>query len=280
MYERVLQITPKGVAERKKTFPEWKETLVNDFHRVQFIVRAELKARVFDKALGQLWLLLEPIIMAGLYYFISCVIFASGVGSARENFLFIFTAVTFWRWFSKSIDNSPNALVGYASVLKQSNFPIYLVLVSFLTTELFSWFMSFLVLMAFLTLNGFYPNVYYLYLPLVILTQFSITLCLTLVFSVLGTFIKDLSGILYALTSIWWYLSPGIYSISRIPEKYMPLYRLNPFAHIIPAYRDIFIDKVQPPVLSLCVILVAALFCCALGLRLFKMAKHKFFLFL
>lgn len=278
MSEYFLKITPKGVYESKKPLKEVIEFAINDFHRIKYIVGSEVKARIFDKALGQLWLLVEPIIMAGLYFFISTVIFT--YTGQKNMFLFILTSVIFWRWFSKTIDSSPFVLVSYASVIKQTNFPIYIILLSYVCTEIFLWFMSFVVLMIFLTCYGILPSSAYIYLPIVLITQLSITMFLTLIFSVIGTFFKDLSGILYAFTSIWWYMSPGIYPVSRIPEKYLWLYNLNPFAHILPAYRDIIINGQVPDFYPLIIILVVSSFLTYFAFKLFNAAKYRFFMYL
>lgn len=278
MSEYFLKVTPNGVYESKKSVNELLERAFNDFYRVKYIVGSEVRARIFDKALGQFWLLVEPVIMASLYFFISTVIFT--YTGQKQMFLFILTSVIFWRWFSKTVDSSPTVLISYSAVLKQTNFPVYLIILSYISTEIFFWFMSFMVLVIFLTFNGIYPSLAYLYLPFVLLVQLFLTMFLTLVFSVIGTFIKDLSGILYAFTSIWWYLSPGIYPVSRIPEKYLWIYKLNPFAHILPAYRDILIDGKAPDLYPLVLILFAAMLFTYFGLKLFNAAKYRFFMYL
>ncbi|HAT2115965.1 TPA: ABC transporter permease [Legionella pneumophila] len=278
MSEYFLKVTPKGVYESKKTLREILVLAFNDFHRIKYIVGSEVKARIFDKALGQFWLLVEPIIMAGLYFFISTVIFT--YTGQKHMFLFILTSVIFWRWFSKTIDSSPYVLLSYASVIKQTNFPIYIIILSYISTEIFLWFMSFIVLLIFLAFYGIFPTSAYLYLPFVLCVQLFVTMFFTLIFAVIGTFIKDLAGILYALTSIWWYMSPGIYPISRIPTQYLWVYNINPFAHILPAYRDILIDGKTPEILPLIYILIIFIFLTFFAFKLFNAAKYRFFMYL
>ncbi|KTD30746.1 ABC transporter of LPS O-antigen, Wzm [Legionella moravica] len=278
MSEYFLKVTPKGVYESKKSLGEILERAFNDFYRIKYIVGSEVKARIFDKALGQFWLLVEPIIMAGLYFFISTVIFT--YTGQKHMFLFILTSVIFWRWFSKTIDSSPYVLLSYASVIKQTNFPIYIIILSYISTEIFLWFMSFMVLLIFLACYGIFPTTAYIYLPFVLLVQLMMTMFFTLIFAVIGTFIKDLAGVLYALTSIWWYMSPGIYPVSRIPAQYLWIYNLNPFAHILPAYRDILIDGKTPELIPLLIILIVSMFLTFFAFKLFNAAKYRFFMYL
>lgn len=273
-----VRITPSGITEMRYPLSERLKRFKIDIGRISFIVSSEAKSRIFDKVFGQFWLLIEPIITAGLYYFITTIVF-SYAGEQRQ-FLFILTAVIFWRWFSRTVDGSPFAIVGYSSVLKQTRFPVIMVVLAFMATEAFFFIISFIVLMIFLIIYGRYPNLLYFYLPLVLLTQVSVMVFLTLMFSALGTFVKDLGGLLYAFTSVWWYLSPGIYPVSKIPEHWLWLYMLNPFAHILPAYRDILIDAVPPNLLPLLVILTIFTTLSLVAIKAFNWVRYYFFSFL
>lgn len=273
-----MKVTPTGIQEMHYPLAVRIERFLSDLGRIGSIVTSEAKSRIFDKVLGILWLLIEPIIMAGLYFFITTVVFS--FGGEQRQFLFILTAVIFWRWFSRTIDGSPLAIVGYAAVLKQTRFPVIMVVLAFMGTELFFFAMSMVVLIFFLAFYGHFPNFHYVYLPIVMVTQFSMMLFFTLVFSAMGTFVKDLGGLLYAVTSVWWYLSPGIYPVSKIPEKWMWVYLLNPFAHILPAYRDIMIDNTTPNLLPLLAIFCGFTALSILAIKGFNWVRYYFFSFL
>lgn len=276
--EHAMRITPKGIARGERSWEELRAELGANLGRIGYIVQSEIRAKVFDKVFGQLWLLLEPVIFAGLYYFVTAVVF--GTTGEQRQFLSILTAVVFWRWFSRTVDGSPTCIVGYGGVLKQTRFPVIMVVLTFMATEAFFFAMSFLVLIAFLAAYGCYPSLAYAWIPLVLAAQMSLMLFLTIVFSAIGTFVKDLAGILYAVTGIWWYLSPGIYPVSKIPQEWLWLYLLNPFAHILPAYRDILIDGTNPHWGPLCIILVVFSILSAIALRVFNWARYYFFVFL
>lgn len=273
-----LEITPSGIKRARKDLREQIENFKNDFSLIKFVVWGELHSRVFDKSLGILWLLLETLILAGLYYLLTKVIFKTDV--AENQFLFILVSLIFWRWFSKTVDNSPTAITGYGSVLKQTNFPVHLVILIFMGLEFTLFLFGFFVLVLFLLFFGIYPSAVYIYLPIIIFTQFVFTFPLVLIFSVIGTFFKDFSGILYAFTSIWWYLSPGIYPVSQIPQKYLWIYNLNPFAHILPAYRDILIYGKAPNLIPIMFILIISLILSIFAVIIFNKSKYHFYMYL
>jgi len=245
---------------------------------IKFIVLSELRAKIFGKALGIFMLTLEPIIMALLYYLLTSVIFK--YSGTRNQFVFIFVAVIFWRWFSRTVDASPGIITGYGSVLKQTNFLISLVVYSYVILECVYLTINFVVLMAFLLIFGIYPTICIIYLPLIVITQFLFMNWLVLLFAVAGTFIKDLGSILFAFTSVWWYMSPGIYPISSIPQQYLWIYYLNPFAHIIPAYQKILVLGEKPELMPLMLIALISLILSLFCQRLLKKARYYFFTYL
>jgi lipopolysaccharide transport system permease protein len=233
---------------------------------------------MFDKSLGFFFLLLEPILMAGIFYVLTMVVLGSPIG--REQFCTIYVSVVFWRWFSRSVDNSPGLFNTYGSVLKQTNFPIYSIVISYIGMEIVLLCFGIAVLIFFLLLLGFPPSLSIAYLPVVMVAQLSLTLFVSLICSIAGTFLKDLQGILYAFTSIWFYFSPGIYPASRIPENYLWLYMMNPFAHILPSYKTIFIEGGRPEFAALFVIFVIFAILSFLAFVLLRKVRYYFFIYL
>ena len=49
----------------------------------------------------------------------------------------------------------------------------------------------------------------------------------------------DIKNIITFVLRIWLYLSPSLYSVERIPEKFRTVFMLNPFATIFMSYRKI-----------------------------------------
>lgn len=278
MSDYVVTLTREGIRETRKDFREIIQYWSSELSKIQYIISSELRIKVFDKTLGLFFLLLEPILMAAIYYYLTWVLLGSTIGT--KQFCVIYVSVVFWRWFSRTVDNSPGLFTTYGSVLKQTNFPVYSIVISYIGLELMLLIFAILVLLVFLFFLGFPPSVALIYLPLVMIAQLSVTVFLSLIFSMAGTFIKDIHGALYAVTSIWFYLSPGIYPTSRIPPEYMWLYLLNPFAHILPGYRTILLDATRPDFFSLALITFIFSLLSFVGFRLLDKVRYYFFIYL
>lgn len=243
------------------------------------MVKAELRARHFQKLLGPIWWVLEPTFMALVYFFITTVMFRSSTGT--NHLLFILTAVIAWRWFSRTIDNAPYTVVSYAGLFKQTNFPALIVLFVTAASEMIFFFFGMAVLVFFCVIYGIYPSVAYIYLPLIILTQLLLSFGMASILATLGVFVRDLGQLTYVVTAIWFYLSPGIYPIEWVPKHLLKIYYLNPFATIMPAYRSIIIEGKPPSDLSFLLIWsIVGVTMSIIGIRFFLHMRVKFYKYL
>lgn len=239
------------------------------------MVRAELKARHFQRLLGPFWWLLEPALYAFAYFFLTTVLF--DFTSGKDHLLFIFSSVIAWRWFSKSIDNAPNLIHAYQSFFKQATLPSKIILVSSAITEFCFFAFALLVLFFVMLVSGIKPTPATLLLPLVIAVQFALTFGLSSLLATAGVFLRDLGNIVYIFTGIWFYLSPGIYPIERVPANLMHIYLMNPWATILPAYRAVLLEGRLPNIPSLLGWLVVSLLLCIVGIKFFDRMRTRFY---
>jgi lipopolysaccharide transport system permease protein len=270
----LLVITPQGVSRRRRSWGELFGAATADLWRILFIVRSELRSRIFDKTFGLFFLAFEPIIQAGLYYVLTQVLFHSRMETL--GFASIYLTVVFWRWFSKTIDNSPSTFVAYGSILRQSHFSVNAVLFSFFGVEIANFIIGLCVLVVFFGWLGITPKLSLLMLPLPMAAQFAFTVMLATICATIGAFFRDLQGMLYAFTGFWFYLSPGIYPVGNVPERFLWIYNLNPFAHLLPAYRQIVLEGVFPNPVPLLIILIGSSLLAALAFAVLKRARYYF----
>ena len=271
-------IDKNGVVKTGGSLGSVLKNFKSEFSIVKYIIGTELRIKIFDKTLGYFFLLLEPLLMASVYYVLTMVVLGSNISNL--GFMDIYVAVVFWRWFSRTVDNAPALFNTYGTVLKQTNFSVYSITIAYLGMEFINLILSLVVLIIFLGFFGFYPNLGYLLIPLIMLSQLSLMVFLTIISSVAGAFLKDLQGILYAFVAIWFYMSPGIYPVGNIPDRYLWVYNLNPFAHILPAYRSILLRGEVPDfdVLGIMFILFSLL--ALIAFKLLAKARYYFFSYL
>ncbi len=242
---------------------------------ILYLLRAELKGRHFQKMLGPLWWLLEPVMFAFVYFFLATVLFKYSGG---ENYLLlIFTSVVVWRWFSRSVDNAPNMVLSYQSVVKQTNFPILPLFYTTALLEMTYFFFGLLALFVVCLIFGIHPTLNLIYLPIVVLVQFIFTLGIMGILATIGAFYRDIGQVTWLITSIWFYLSPGIYPETLIPQTLRPIYDLNPFATILPAYRALLLEGSPPDLTRLLLWTVIFIPLMLVGLNMVESRRRRYY---
>jgi lipopolysaccharide transport system permease protein len=261
-----VTVTPRGVTSRPLgPAGLWREA-VRSIHRTINLVRLELRQSSFGLYFGNLWLLLEPALQAGTYYFLLKVVF--GVGGADASFSFFFTAVTFWRSHATLVSAAPYFLAVKGHHYVEQGFGLSIALLEVVANEILLLLVRVAVLLCFLVLAGYTPIWTWPLVVLVASVQLSFSMALYVWLSMLGVLVKDSGKFVGHVVWLWWYLSPGLYSIHRIPDWAAVVYSLNPFAHLIPAYHSLLLNGAisQNAVLGLLAILVVSVLILWLGL--------------
>jgi len=132
------------------------------------------------------------------------------------------------------------------------------------------------VLLIFAWATGHVPNTSILALPFVMAVQFFLTLSISYYLAVMQVPYRDTQYLLGILLMLGFYLVPIFYNSSSIPERFQPLYRLNPVVGILEGYRSILLYGQAPQLFPLSMTLVASLVILMLGWTLFTRVSYTF----
>ena len=75
---------------------------------------------------------------------------------------------------------------------------------------------------------------------------------------------------------IWNYITPVFYSIEILPEKLIPIFKLNPLYQYLNAAREIVLYSKCPSIYNLIAITLYSLFAIIVGGIIFKKNQDKF----
>jgi ABC-type polysaccharide/polyol phosphate export permease len=259
-----------------------RSTLSNLWSRrnlLRVLVTSNLKRQNKNSVLGYLWWLLDPILLTCVFYVVVAVLFRRGEGN-QPYILFLIIGLLSWKAFSDSVGQSVNSIRGQASIIKSIGFPKAVLTLSLVLSNTINFLFALVVIVAMgLWYGGEYdtwPNVYYLMLPVVIGLQVLFTAGVAFVVSALGLLFQDTGNIVSHLLRIWYFMSPGLYGIDLVPEKYQAIYRLNPFCELMTSYRDILMKGRMPDWYDLGYALAVGLLSCLVGYYLFKRYEGRF----
>jgi lipopolysaccharide transport system permease protein len=92
----------------------------------------------------------------------------------------------------------------------------------------------------------------------------------------LSVIVRDIPQLISVLLQILFYLSPIIYPVGIIPQRFQFLVNLNPMALLITAYRDIFVYNRTPDWFSLVYPAALGIALLVFGYRHFKANEDRF----
>ena len=208
---------------------------------IQILVARELKARYRGSVLGFFWSFINPLLLLLVYSFVFTVVIPRGEFMDLEPYaVFLFCGLLPWTWFSSSLSDGANVLIINGSLIKKVMFPVEVLPVVAVVSNMIHFLFGLPILFAFL---GFYAVPFQptelVWFPLVMSVQFILTLVLVMVLSALTVHFRDIKDLLANLLTLWFFATPIIYPMSALPERGKAFMDLNPFAHLAISYQEI-----------------------------------------
>jgi ABC-type polysaccharide/polyol phosphate export permease len=244
----------------------------------RYLVQADMAKHGADTVLGNIWWVLDPLLQMAVYVVLVSVIFKRG---GPDYPLFVFAAILPWKWYSSSVNDAITSVTAREAIIKQVKFPKIVLPVASTVGGIVSFAFGLIPLFAMVGL--FYSDrlsASALLIPAVALVQFVFTLATCVAMAAINVFFRDLGNLARHLLRLWFYLSPGLYSVKDIDEsKYgilAQLFKLNPWTTLFESYRDVLYNGVTPAWGALALLLVASLALLAGATLFFKRLEPAF----
>lgn len=245
------------------------------------LVSRELKARYRGTVLGFFWSLVNPLLLMIVY----TVVFGFIIGGARAPgfegnkwmyALFLFNGILPWTWFSSSLLESANVLNVQGALIKKIKFPVEVLPIMVVTTNMVHFILGLPVLIAFFLIFGKALTPWVLFLPVSLLVQYIFTLGLCFLVSALTVHFKDIKDILTNLITLWFFATPIIYPYESVPRALQYVLNLNPMTHIIESYHYAFFVGSMPHYKRFGITILVGLMFLFLGYLLFDRLRDTF----
>ncbi len=212
--------------------------------------RREILLRYRGTYLGWVWSIVNPLITLGVYTFVFGFIlkarFAYSTGSGKiEYALSLFCGIVVYNLFSGCIARAPHLIVSKPNYVKKVVFPVEILPVAALVSNLVHTGTGFLILIpASILVTSHISGTIYLF-PLILLPLCALTLGLGWFLSSMGVFARDIGQAITILLQLLFFMSAIIYPVSAIPELVRPYALLNPLIFIIENSRRTLIWGLQ-----------------------------------
>lgn len=209
------------------------------------LVEREIKIRYKQTAIGASWVLLQPLIAMLIF----TAIFGRMAKMPSDGIwypAFTLSALLPWAYFSQAITRSGASLVGSANLVTKVYFPRILLPLSMIVSPLIDFALSLLLLFGLLLYAGIPITWKVFTLPLFVLIAMLTALGVGLLLSTANVKYRDVGHAIPFLIQIWMFLSPIVYPVSLVPERWKLFYGLNPMAGVIEGFRWALLGKAAP----------------------------------
>jgi lipopolysaccharide transport system permease protein len=229
---------PLTIIEPKKGWVpiDFKE-LWNYRELLYFLTKRDIKVRYKQTVLGGLWAIIQPaftMIVFTLFFGRLAKVPSEGMPYP----IFVYAGLLPWTYFAFAVSGSGNSLVGSANLITKIYFPRLLVPASASLAGLLDFFIAMFVLGVLMIHYHFVPSILGIFLfPFLVGLTFLCALGVGLWLSAMNVQYRDIRYVIPFLVQIWMFVSPVIYPVSIVNEKYQWLLALNPMAGLIKAYR-------------------------------------------
>ena len=231
---------------------------------LQNLTNRGVRGKYRRTALGQLWSLANPIAAILIYTFIFSFIFRLpaqvGDPSGIDNYaLWLVCGLLPLLFFNRVLTVGTESLVANAGLIQKVYFPRIVLPLSLANATFFTWLLEMCVLVVALSLLGSFVLPW---LPLVALFMIVFAIFavgLSMIFSIINVYFRDLSYLLTIVLQFWFYLTPVLYPVELVatqsdtlggllgtPITLLDLYSLNPVEGFVEIFRNLLYDNRVP----------------------------------
>ncbi|WP_423923249.1 ABC transporter permease [Frigoribacterium sp. 2-23] len=232
----------------------------------------DLKVRYSTSALGYIWSILDPLVMAGIYFFVFQVVFKRSVGE-DPYIVFLLSGLLPWMWFNGAVSDSTRAFLREAKLVRSTKIPRTIWVNRLVASKGIEFLFSLPVLALFVIVMHGHLQWQVVFFPLAIVLQAVLVTGVCLIVAPLVVFFRDLERATKLALRFLFYASPIIYGTTNLPEGFRLAAAFNPLSGIFGLYRSAFF----PEQFDLTEVLIGAGMCVLLlgvGLAVFRACER------
>lgn len=216
------------------------------------IAKREIEARYRTHRLGLLWVLMNPLVMLGVYTFVFGIVFKTKLTLREDEPLGVYALAVFaglltFGIFREMASRAPTVIVSHRHFVTKMVFPLEALALSELLSALFNFAVGMVVwTLGYIVILQEVPTWHAVLLPVLLLPVCLAGLGISWLLSSLGTFLRDLASMIELVIIVLFHMTPIFYNINRIPEPWHSILLYNPMAHVVQSVRAVLLEHRSP----------------------------------
>lgn len=216
------------------------------------MAHATLKGRNYETMFGQLWLVINPLLLAGVYFMLVTVLQGSHEGGAMKGFTLILCGLFSYYYTRNIVHLSSTSITGGGKMIMNMAFPKALLPLSSLFASFMMYWPTLVVYLIAHFAAGLSVGVAFLWLLPIFVLQTIFSFGCGLFFAALGVYFRDTASLLPYVLRIWIYLSPVLFTVDQAKEKLagnewlLWIFKVNPLYPIIGSWNQVILENRAP----------------------------------
>ncbi|MEI6108911.1 MAG: ABC transporter permease [Actinomycetes bacterium] len=209
--------------------------------------RSTLRIQQANTVIGKFWLVLNPLLLAGVYYFLVMVI-SSGSHRGPEYFAHLVAGIFAFYFISNSMIGGAASITGAARLVMNASFPRLLLPIAAVRTAFGRFIPTVPIFMIFYVIGGSTLKWQQLLAIPVFGLMMVFSIGMAAFFAALQVYFRDTTAFLPYLNRILLYISPVLYYPDQARHYFKLIGVFNPLFPLLGAFSDTLVRGIVPSV--------------------------------
>lgn len=209
------------------------------------LARTNLRSQHFNTVFGQLWLVINPILLAGVYFVLVDILRSGSRGD--EFFAHLMAGLFAYYFVQQSLQQGARSVVSGGRLILNTAFPRALLPISSVVTAFLRFVPTFLIYVPVHLITGLPVGPELLWLIPIMLILVVFAAGMTMLVAAGQVYFRDIKNFLPYATRIWLYATPILYYAREVPDRYDWMLSVNPLAPIITSWSAVIDEGATPP---------------------------------
>jgi len=209
------------------------------FELLYLLVQKELKVRYKSSVLGYLWALANPFAFALVYY----IAFKLIMRVQMPNYsIFLLTGMFPWVWLTNSFIQATGSFRHSASLVKKVDLARAVLPLGSVVHEMVHFCFALPIVCLFIFFTGSDVHLSWLWqFPVMSILQLILIYPVALILAISNVYVHDVEYLVSIGLSMLFFLTPIVYPVSMVPEKYRYYFDWSPISSLIESWRSVFL---------------------------------------
>lgn len=211
------------------------------------LARTESRAENQDTWFGQIWNVLNPLLMGAVYFMLVSILSRGGTQPYYLAYLlaglFLFTAL------GKALTTGVRSMTSNAALVTKTAMPRVVLPLSNVWVAISQFLPTLIVLLLVGLVTGVRPHLAWLAMIPLLVLFIVFTFGMVLILATLQVYFRDTRNFLTYFIRIWLYATPVLWTVAQTPHFFKGIVFINPMYPIVGGWSEAFTQGEWPPLI-------------------------------